>query len=77
MSSSSAAPLDDPLGGQRHGSRSSSNAESASRGKSSLVIAAESIDRASATATGYLRKHNSQARWQKRYFELVGHYWVR
>lgn len=44
--------------------------------KSGLVLSAEKIDRRTALLTGYLRKKNSQNRWQKRYFEIVGQYWV-
>lgn len=44
--------------------------------KSSLLVAAEKIDRRTALLSGYLRKKNSQNKWQKRYFEIVGNYWV-
>ena len=37
--------------------------------KSALVVAAEQLDRSSASLMGSLRKHNSQGRWQKRHFE--------
>lgn len=46
-----------------------SASEANSKLKSALVVAAEAIDRRSALLSGYLRKHNSQGRWQKRYFE--------
>lgn len=47
-------------------------------GKSALVLAAEACDRnAPGTFKGYLRKKNSQDKWQKRWFELVGNqFWV-
>ena len=41
----------------------------APKNKGALVLAAEQIDRRTAALSGYLRKHNSQGRWQKRYFE--------
>lgn len=44
--------------------------------KSHLVAAAEREDRASAVLAGYLRKKNSGGHWQKRWFEIVGHYFV-
>jgi hypothetical protein len=46
------------------------------RVKSSLVIAAERIDRQAAVCSGYLRKQNAEGRWQRRYFEIVGNYFV-
>jgi hypothetical protein len=45
-------------------------------GKSALVLAAEACDRSRAAMRGWLRKKNSQEKWQKRWFELVDHYWV-
>jgi len=48
----------------------------AGRGKSSLVLAAEKVDRRTALLAGFLRKKNSEERWQKRYFELLGNFWV-
>lgn len=47
-----------------------------SKTKSTLVLAAERYDRRTAVISGYLRKRNSENRWQKRYFEIVGNYWV-
>lgn len=48
----------------------------AGKPKPVLVVAAERLDRRTALLTGYLRKKNSSNRWQKRYFEIVGQYWV-
>lgn len=50
--------------------------EANSKNKSALVVQAEAMDRDSALLRGYVRKHNSQGRWQKRWFEIVGHFWV-
>jgi hypothetical protein len=44
--------------------------------KGHLVEAAERIDRATALLKGYLKKKNSAGHWQKRWFEIVGHYFV-
>ena len=46
------------------------------KSKSPLVIEAEKIDRRTALLSGHLRKLNSQEKWQKRWFEIVGQYWV-
>jgi hypothetical protein len=51
------------------GTDSASTAGGGPKTKSALVVAAESLDRRQALLAGYLRKHNSQGRWQKRYFE--------
>jgi len=48
----------------------------AGKPKSALVLAAEKIDPRTAVLTGYLRKQNSAGRWQKRWFSLLGQYWV-
>lgn len=45
-------------------------------GKSALVLAAEAVPRSAASLSGYLRKKNSADKWQKRWFEIVGQYWV-
>lgn len=50
--------------------------EGEGKNKSPLVLEAEKIDRRTALLSGTLRKLNSQDKWQKRYFEIVGHYWV-
>ncbi len=38
--------------------------------------AAEKLDRAAAAMKGYLKKKNSAGHWQKRWFEIVGQYFV-
>ena len=81
---STAPKTPEPLSadGEPGGSRTSSTAEGttasggAPKGKSSLVIAAEMVDRSTSLISGYLRKHNSQSKWQRRYFEVIGHYFV-
>lgn len=50
--------------------------EGAGKAKSSLVLAAERIDRREALLQGFLRKKNSAEKWQRRYFLLLSHYWV-
>ena len=50
--------------------------EAGGKNKSALVVQAEQLDRRGALFSGYLRKHNSAGRWQRRFFEIVGHYWV-
>jgi hypothetical protein len=44
--------------------------------KSALVVAAERMDRQAALCSGYLRKQNSEGKWQRRYFEIVGNFFV-
>lgn len=44
--------------------------------KSQLVTQAEQEDRQRALIKGYLRKENSASKWQKRWFEVVGRYFV-
>eukprot|EP01138_Halocafeteria_seosinensis_P003433 gb/GECG01003509.1/.p1 GENE.gb/GECG01003509.1/~~gb/GECG01003509.1/.p1 ORF type:complete len:176 (+),score=20.95 gb/GECG01003509.1/:1-528(+) len=53
-----------------------SSIQSTPRAKSHLVRLAEMEDRNKAPIKGYLKKENSQKRWQKRWFEIVGHYFV-
>lgn len=67
--------------GDRSGSAASGrgradSAESSRTAKSSLVAAAERHARSSAVMAGSLRKMNSAGRWQKRYFEVVGQFFV-
>jgi hypothetical protein len=46
------------------------------KSKGTLVAVAERYPRSSAVMSGYLRKRNSEGKWQKRYFEIVGQYFV-
>lgn len=46
------------------------------KAKSGLVLAAERVDRRTAMLTGDLKKKNSAEKWQRRYFEILDHYWV-
>jgi len=46
------------------------------KSKSNLVHVAEGFSRSSAVIKGYLKKKNSNGKWQKRYFEIVGQYFV-
>ncbi|KAA0154764.1 hypothetical protein FNF29_02293 [Cafeteria roenbergensis] len=44
--------------------------------KSPLLLEAMGCDRARAHIRGYLRKRNRHDQWQKRFFEVVDHYFV-
>src|SRR4051812_21146681 len=80
----SAGPTAHGMNGTSSGARPAGSIAAAPQGaqaqqakpKSALVIAAERLDRRTATFSGYLRKKNSANRWQKRYFEIVSNYWV-
>jgi hypothetical protein len=50
---------------------SGADVEEAPKVKSALVVAAERLDRQSAVCSGYLRKQNSEGKWQRRYFEIL------
>lgn len=63
-------------GGTISASGSIAGASGSVKSKSSLLLAAEKIDRRAALLSGYLRKKNSGNKWQKRYFEIVGNFWV-
>lgn len=60
----------------REGSGALSGPGSASKGgKGSLVTLAERLAQQTApTMTGYIKKRNSENRWQRRYFVIVGQY---
>jgi hypothetical protein len=56
--------------------RSRSESFDTTKSKGTLVTQAERFSRSSAAVAGYLKKKNSAGKWQKRWFEVVGQYFV-
>jgi hypothetical protein len=56
--------------------RSRTDSIDTTKSKSNLVQVAEGYSRKNAVIKGYLKKRNSNGKWQKRYFEIVGQYFV-